>query len=204
MDILILDDQALFRKGLNYLLKELDNDIIIHEHSAAYSAISELKSNSNINLILLEFHLPDLPDFNAMQQIRETSPQLPIVVMSSSNNITNMKHAFHLGANGYIVKSEAPKIMLQAIKLVLSGGVYIPLKFSQYQENYNNNELGINLTPKQREVLKHIQRGLSNKQIADNMKLAITTVKVHTTAIFKELGVKNRTQAVLFAKDLKI
>lgn len=204
MDILILDDHALFRNGLNYLLRELDDDVLIHEYSAASCALRGLKSNSNIKLVLLDLSLPDIPGFEVMQKIRENFPDVTIVVVSASTNISDMKQAFHLGARGYIIKSETPEIMLQAIKLVLSDGVYIPAKFSQYQENYVNCDLGINLTPKQVEVLKYIQVGISNKQIADHMNIAINTIKVHTTAIYKELGVTNRTQAVILAKNLDL
>ncbi len=204
MDILIIDDHTLFRNGLNYLLRELEKNIIVHEHSNTNSAIRELKTDSQIDLVLLDLKLPGSSGLCAIQQILEGHPNLPVVIMTGSNNITDMKQAFHLGAKGYITKDESPEIMLSAIKLVLSGGIYIPSKFTQYQEHYANHDLNINLTPKQREVLKYIQEGLSNKQIADNMKLALSTIKVHTTAIFKELGVKNRTQAVLSAHDLDI
>jgi len=125
-------------------------------------------------------------------------------MIDGPDSISHIKQAFNIGINGYITKSEAPGLYLQSICLVINGGTYIPREFIQSNNGYQNKKVDIILTPKQFEVLKQIRLGLSNKEIADNMNITVNTIKVHITAIYKQLGVANRVQSCLMAKKLAL
>lgn len=204
MKILVIDDHALFREGLVYVLQQLDADVQIMEASHYQEALAQLSTHSDLDLILLDLYLPGKNGFSILKTIRSEYPVMPVAIISGSSQTKDIKKSLDMGALGYIPKDTTGDVLLNAIKLILSGGVYIP----QCMMNQPTKELSENsnpaLTPRQIEVLEQISLGKSNKVIATLFQLSEATVKMHISAIFKSLNVTNRTQAALAAKKLDL
>lgn len=200
MKILIVDDHALFRQGMTYILNEMNPDVSILEASTSDQAIKIAQGDPNISLILMDLSMPDMDGIDAMRVIQTKAPTIPIVMLTASESLLDMKQALDSGAMGYIAKSVTASIMISAIKLVLSGGIYIPPAMVSVKQSAVQQRTQYQLTPRQTEVLKLLLDGQSNKQAANNLNLSESTVKAHIAAIFKVLNVANRTQAALAAK----
>ena len=135
---------------------------------------------------------------------------MPVIVLSASDDRLHVLQAVNLGAAGFIPKTSSSRVMLSALKLVLSGGVYLPPALLDQGDHGNEPPAAKTgaegaaafLTPRQREVLALLGQGKSNKEIARVLNLAEGTVKLHVTAILKALNVNNRTRAVVAASQL--
>ena len=204
MKMLIVDDHALFRAGLSHVLNELEENINILEASNCESAFEQVTANPDLDLVLLDLNMPDKDGFTALDTFSKEYPAMPIVILSASIQRSNIQRALDAGAMGYIPKDTTSSVMLNALRLILSGGVYLPPSMAQQAiDNVNfNGSNAHNLTPRQLEVLTMVVQGNSNKVIAARLELAEATVKMHVTAILKSLGVNNRTQAAMKAEQL--
>jgi len=196
MKILVIDDHALFREGLCYVLRKLEEHICILEASHYEQALELVVKNTDLDLVLLDLDLPGKDGFAMLETISEYYPATPVVIISASGHRADIKRALDVGAMGYIPKSTTSSVMLNAIRLILSGGIYTP---SDVADNST-----APLTCRQLEVLELMVEGCSNKQIAFRLELAEATVKMHVTNIFKGLGVNNRTQAAMTARKIGI
>ncbi|HIJ62106.1 MAG TPA: response regulator transcription factor [Rhodospirillaceae bacterium] len=210
MYILIADDHELFRDGLRHVLTQLDASVTVFEASDYPSAIALADAEPRINTVLLDLGMPGLPWNEGLQTLRQKLPsEVPIIVLSASDDRRHVLQAVNLGAAGFIPKTSSSRVMLSALKLVLSGGVYLPpaLLDQSPEHGYADGGGGHDgaasfLTPRQREVLVLLGQGKSNKEIARVLQLAEGTVKLHVTAILKALNVNNRTRAVVAASQL--
>ncbi len=216
MRILIGDDHLLFREGLRRLLEQLSADAEFVDASTFDEVLASAASAStDIDLALIDLQMPGWPGFRGIETLRGHLPKTPIVVVSASESVSDMKAAFEHGASGYIPKSSSVKVMLGALNLVFSGGVYVPPAALLSSDGANGADVAgllqtpagrygaASLTHRQWEVLNCLREGKSNKQIAYELGLSEGTVKIHVTAIFKSLGVKNRTQAVIAAAEME-
>jgi DNA-binding NarL/FixJ family response regulator len=211
MKFLLIDDHALIREALQNVLKELACDATILEASNCRQALILIEQHADLEVILLDLNLPDGDGFNLLAQLREHSPQVSIVVLSASTDRDDVLRALDLGAVGFIPKSAQRAVMLTALQLVLSGGVYIPPEilareqssrpqFVPKQQGAGRMRVSLadlGLTGRQIEVLALMMQGKSNKAICRVLKLAEPTVKNHVAAILKALKVKNRTEAAM-------
>jgi DNA-binding NarL/FixJ family response regulator len=213
MKILIADDHELFRDGLRHVLTQLDGTVSIVEASDYFQAISLTESESDIGIVLLDLGMPGMPWSEGLQTLRRILPRdVPVIVLSASDDRRHVLQAVNLGAAGFIPKTSSSRVMLSALKLVLSGGVYLPpALLDQNGDNgypiatntsSNQENTAAFLTPRQREVLALLGQGKSNKEIARVLQLAEGTVKLHVTAILKALNVNNRTRAVVAAAQM--
>lgn len=209
MNILIGDDHLLFREGLCRLLMQLDENAKFFEAGTFDEALELCQGDQEFDLILMDLQMPGWPGFSGIQQICELQAGTPLVIVSASESQSDVRAALDAGASGYIPKSSSVKIMLSALNLVFSGGIYVPPAAIQGESASASGGGGGGaqsggpsmpaLTQRQRDVLRCLREGKSNKQIAYELGLSEGTVKIHVTAIFKSLGVKNRTQAVIAA-----
>jgi DNA-binding NarL/FixJ family response regulator len=209
MKILLADDHALFREGMRYVLRELAESVALLEAADCDSALRHAADHPDIDLVLLDLNMPGVDGFAVLDLFSSRYPALPVVILSASNQQGHMQRALNAGALGFIPKETTGMVMLNALRLVLSGGIYVPpsiaLKESPETRGVKSGHLESQaFTPRQQETLKLLVQGYSNKEIARRMDLAEATVKMHITAIFKSLGVSNRTQAVLAAKNLNL
>ncbi|HYG85162.1 MAG TPA: response regulator transcription factor [Azospirillum sp.] len=209
MKILIGDDHLLFREGLRRLLEQLHADALFVEAGTFGELIEQCRSGERFDVVLMDLHMPGWPGFDGMREVHDLQPGTPVVVISASEALSDIRGALDHGATGYIPKSSSVKVMMGALNLVFSGGIYVPpgaITFGadvgqrrRPSEPATDRGSNYGLTQRQREVLDCLRAGKSNKQIAYELGLSEGTVKIHVTAIFKSLGVKNRTQAVIAA-----
>ncbi|WP_114394444.1 LuxR C-terminal-related transcriptional regulator [Oleisolibacter albus] len=211
MNILIGDDHLLFREGLCRLLMQLDEKATFVEAGTFDEVLQLAQGDQEFDLILMDLQMPGWPGFAGIQEICEMQAGTPVVIVSASESQADVRAALDAGASGYIPKSSSVKIMLSALNLVFSGGIYVPPAAIQGEgaaaggtaASGGGGSAGMPaLTQRQRDVLRCLREGKSNKQIAYELGLSEGTVKIHVTAVMRSLGVRNRTQAVIASTDL--
>ena len=213
LKILLIDDHPLFRAGLKHLLDRMGEGIEIDEADNLEQGLERLTENGTIDLVLVDLMMPGMEGFEGIEALRQRAPDAPVVVISVKDRAEDVRRAMNAGAVGYVPKSSSPDVMIHALKLVLSGGMYLPPNVLEGQTRVGaggrgadglNLERGplANLTRRQRDVLNLLIEGMSNKEIANVLGLSAGTVKIHVSSIFKVLKVTNRTLAVITANQL--
>lgn len=210
MKLLVVDDHPLFREGLRNVLDALGNDVQVTEARDFSEALSALQPGADFDLILLDLRIPGMEDSSGIKQLRDRAPDVPVVVVSALEDRRVVSEAFQHGAIGYIPKTSNSEVMINALKLVLAGGKYLPpIMAGAYDTGLGTGAADAaktsdqpRLTRRQRDVLALIGHGKSNKEIADTLGLAEGTVKIHVTAILKALKASNRTQAAIAAANM--
>lgn len=207
MKILIADDHALFRDGLTMHLEKIAPESTISQ-AANFSQMFKLLSDDNkIDFVFFDFEMPDIPWQEVLDNLKKTSPDTSFAIISGSEDNRTIKALLSAGAKGYIPKRSDTKVLNNALRLILDGGTYVPpnLIETTSQNGANGKNSGIkNLTYRQSQVLDLIAQGKSNKQIAFDMGVSESTVKLHINALLRSLRVSNRTQAVITAQKLGI
>lgn len=206
MKVLLIDDHALFRDGMQLVLAKLDEAIQVFNAGSYEEALPVINENLDLDLILLDLGLPGLSDIDALKAVRKKIPLAPVVILSSNDDGAKVQQILKLGAQGYIPKSTSAELLIRSLKLVLSGGIYIPPEILSQLGNDANNPVNNKpkvidtpLTPRQHEVLAKLIHGYSNKEIGRLLDMAESTVRVHIAAILKALNVSNRTRAARVA-----
>lgn len=200
--ILVVDDHPLVRDALRSVLERSLNDITCEEAGDLNETL-KLVSKMDFDLILLDLKLPGAEGLSALIALRANAPSTPIVVVSHMEDGATVQNALRCGASGFIPKSTQRDVISQAVKLVLSGGIFIPQQAVGYNEPESHADT-YTLTSRQSAVLELMLQGRSNKQIAYDLEISEWTVKSHVAAIFRVLNVRNRVEAVLVAKQLGI
>ncbi len=206
MKILLVDDHPLIREAMKHVLAELAENVEVLGAGDTLSAMAALKQHPDTDLVLLDLSLPGPSGMSALDMMRERYPALPVVVLSGSDDVATVLNALDRGAMGFIPKCSSNPVIANAIRLVLSGGVYVPPQAvavgASGQAPRPASLMDLALTERQTEVLALMIQGLPNKLICRQMNLAEGTVKIHVTAILKALNVANRTQAAMAASRL--
>ena len=214
MKILLIDDHVLIRQAMQGVLRKLKRDAVVLEATNSAEAMARLAENPDAELILLDLTLPDRDGFAVLTDLRERYVDAAIVVLSAEQNPETVRRALELGARGYIPKSAKADVIINALRLVISGGIYIPPEIlsgglsSPPQARYAaaDNALAspqaAGLTERQIQVLALIMQGKNNKTICRLLDLAEPTVKNHVTAILRALDVSSRTEAVITVNKL--
>lgn len=204
MKILVIDDHALFREGLRHVLNEFEAQVSVLDASDYDRALQHVSANPDLDLVLLDLNMPGKDGFIILDIFAKTYPAMPVVIISASSQRSDIQRALDSGAVGYIPKDTTSAVMLNALHLVLSGGIYVPSDMRLKSQRYQSDDTVPALTPRQLQVLKQIAQGNSNKVIASELELSEATVKMHVTSIMKSLGVSNRTQAAMAAEKLRL
>ena len=200
MKILIVDDHALFREGLCFVLESVGENVQILEAADYASAFQLMADNADLNLVLLDLSLPGKGGFDILDEAAKRYPLIPIAVLSASNSRQDINRVLGSAALGFIPKDTTGEVMRCAVRLMLAGGLYFPSEIVGEQVGDNPGVASVPvLTQRQTQVLNMISTGLSNKVIAFDLNIAESTVKMHVTSIFRSLGVSNRTQAMIQA-----
>ena len=206
MKLLIVDDHAILREGLVALLRQFEQGAEVMQASDTAEGLRLAEAHPDLDVAFLDLNIPDQGGMDLIPIFAKRFPQLPVIVLSSSEDPNDVRLALKSGAAGYVPKSASPKNILSALRLVLAGEIYVPPLMIDIAPAVNGgssramSEAGERLTERQTEVLQQLCRGLSNKEISRALELSEKTTKSHITAIFKALGVVNRTQAAAAAR----
>lgn len=206
---LIADDHPLFREALKGALSAKFEGLEVFESSDFDSTLQVLSEQEDLDILLLDLHMPGNADLYGLIRIREEYPSLPIAVVSGSEDANIVSKVMGYGAMGFIPKSSSSDDIASAINQILEGDTWLPKELKNKVAEIEGEDREIaaqvaSLTPQQYRVLQYLHEGLLNKQIAYELHISEATVKAHITAIFRKLGVYNRTQAVLIAAKLKL
>ena len=204
--VLIADDHPLYRAALQTILPRACSGAQVAEAACQDEVMNQVASDSDFDLIVLDLNLPGATGLSCLRYVHDAAPLTPIIVVSGNDDPATMSEARLAGAAGYVPKSAPGDVLVQAIRLVMAGGTYLPaataLRHSMSIGSAPAEPIGEPLTSRQLRVLRLLTQGLSNKQIARDLEISEITVKAHVSAIFRKLGVSNRTQAANAARRL--
>jgi DNA-binding NarL/FixJ family response regulator len=224
MKVLLVDDHPLILSALQTMIQGLAPDVAVTAVASAAAARSALATDSGFDLVLLDLQLGDASGFDVLVEMRKAHPALSVVVISASDRASDVIQAIDLGAMGFVPKRASNDTLVEALRLVMSGGIYVPpmhlgsqsgspdrnptpaipaipaAEMAAYQVTPSFEDLG--LTPRQADVLTQLLQGKPNKEIARRLGLSVETVKDHVQAVLRALGVSSRTQAVLAVSQM--
>ena len=207
--VIVADDHPLFRTAIKEALEAEQGQTNFLEASSFESLQALVDEQKEVDLVLLDLHMPGVSGFAGLVYLCKRYPSVPVVIISANEDPVVIKRALEHGAAGFIPKSSSIDTITQAISAILMGELWVPPKTASSLPGNNVSELELadrmaQLTPQQFKVLMMISQGLLNKQIAFELSVSEATVKAHVTAIMNKLGVSNRTQAVLAANQLSV
>lgn len=211
---LLVDDHPIMCDALRYTLESVAPGASVNFAANYAEARRLLAEPTRYDCILLDLGLPDSDGYDALQGLRLLRPDTAVVVLSADNERETIMRCLNLGAQGFIPKTVHHDVMRHALHMVAAGHMYVPkevisaglsagggaIRLQPRTSTRDPRSLG--LTGRQCDVLKLILRGLPNKLICRELKLAEGTVKIHVSAVLRALGARNRTQAVIAASQL--
>ncbi|MBD8514705.1 response regulator transcription factor [Photobacterium sp. WH77] len=203
--IVIADDHPLFRNALFQSVHMAVSKANLLEADSLDTLLQLLDKEPDVDLLLLDLKMPGANGMSGLIQLRAQHPELPVVVVSANEEASVIRQVRHHGAFGFIPKSSDMRELISALNQVLDGEPYFPPGIGEDEDNPELDALAARiatLTPQQYKVLCMLSDGLLNKQIAYELNVSEATIKAHMTAIFRKLGVKNRTQAVILLNEL--
>jgi DNA-binding NarL/FixJ family response regulator len=201
---LIVEDHPLFREALESAICTANPDAEILQATSIDEALEVLASTHPVDLVLLDLSMPGTTGLSGVIRIRKAFPKSPVVIVSGHQDPQIVSSVLSLGVSGYIPKSTSKRELADSIKEVLRGSIYLPSHYRDLatlrRPRTNNRDLLKrlhDLTPQQLRVLDMLRRGLQNKQIAYELKICETTVKVHVSEVLRKLNVFSRTKAII-------
>jgi len=201
--VVIADDHPMVRDALARVVGQLYADAQVLE-AGDFAAVLAHLGDAVPDLVLIDLNMPGMDGLHGLRRLREAFPALAIVVASGQDDPATIRAALEIGANGFIPKIDPPDLLLQALRVVRAGGVYIPARSNGdvrgIMTGPSPNASG--LTPRQLDVLRLLLKGEPNKLIARQLGLTEGTVKIHIAAILRALQARNRTEAVIRAREL--
>lgn len=199
MKILIVDDHALFRAGMRLLLSGQHRHFAIFEAATSEGARVLLSEHPDIALCLLDLSLAKESGLEALRTLKAAAPHVAFVVVSATCHVVTVRACLQAGAMSYVPKSMPADALLQALKQVIAGRIYLPREVLNLVQAPSSPPA---LSPRQFDVLRGLARGLPTKVIAHELQISESTAKEHVGAVFTALGVRNRTEAVICAGRL--
>jgi len=211
MRLLLIDDHALVRKGMEELLRSRGVDVVATAGSGeeGIRAAQELQPD----VILLDIKMPGMSGIETLKKLRELGLTLPVLMLTMSRDDTDLHGALKGGAQGYLLKDMDPEELVPALKVAMSGGIVVakemadtltrppPFKTQSDKPSRPAAALLAELTPRETEILTHLAEGQSNKLIARALDITDGTVKLHVKSILRKLGVRSRVEAAVFAVE---
>jgi DNA-binding NarL/FixJ family response regulator len=207
--ILVADDHPLFCSAILEVIKRHYPNVVVNLAQNLDETIRYLEQNLDTDLLLLDIHMPGSQDLFGLILIREKFPSIPVAIISGTDKMSIINRAIGHGASGFIPKSCTPQEIHHAIDTILSGNRWVPEAIRNQIKPIDEEEKSLaakiaTLTPQQYRVLCYLREGWLNKQIGYEMGLTEATIKAHITAIFRKLGISNRTQTVISLHKLSL
>ncbi|SAK86865.1 transcriptional regulator [Caballeronia arationis] len=222
MRFLVADDHELIRQAVKSLLRKIDPEAQFDEADNWDTLAAAARPEANHDLAIVDLHMSGMASASSLTALLKANPALPLVVLSAEESVDEMRAVLAAGALGFVPKREPANVMLKAIELVLSGGAYVPIEALSLIGASPPNPLRLsaserprpvtnmpaaslaphhlhlmeNLSPRQRQIMRLVHSGCTNKMIARELQVAEGTVKVHLSVIFRALGVHNRSSAI--------
>ncbi|MEA3304148.1 MAG: response regulator transcription factor [Pseudomonadota bacterium] len=208
MQVLLIDDHALFRYGLRELLERRNIDVL--EATGDCEEGIRLAREHQPDVVLLDMRMPEMSGIEVLKRLREDHPQMPVTLLTTSQEEQDVLHSLQHGANGYLLKDMDPDELIDALREIVDGGTVISKELTavlaraavrQDEEELPEPEEDhfSELTPREREILCHLAEGESNKVIARDLGISDGTVKLHVKAILRKLEVHSRVEAAVMA-----
>jgi DNA-binding NarL/FixJ family response regulator len=211
--VLIVDDHALVRRGMAHVVRECFAEAEVVEAGNAADAVAVMSSTKGVDIALVDVRMPDADGLELLHDIKERWPDVPVIMLTSFDHAHYVRRALAEGAAGYMLKDATPDDLEQAIKVAISGGgnVLSPRVIQNLFESVDGGDNGGappratgSLTARETDILALLAEGRSNRDISRALFLSEKTVKAHLAAIFRKLGVTNRTQAAIAAMSMGI
>lgn len=232
MKVLLIDDHPLILSALQAVITGLSDGVFVTGVASANAARDKMAQSSDYDMVLLDLSLGDTDGFDLLVELRSTYPAVPVVVVSASERASDVIRAIDLGAMGFVPKRSSTEALTNALRVVMSGGLYVPptmlgLDMASMRAMGAIGGMGaddsvsvlgdgvrpeahqkvgtledLGLTPRQAEVLGLLLKGMPNKLVARALNVSVETVKDHVAAVLRALGVSTRTQAVLAVSQM--
>ena len=214
MKVLIVDDHALVRRGMGHVVRECFDDADVVEASNATEAL-ETMSGNDVDIALVDVRMPESDGLELLHEIKERWSAVPVIMLTSFDHAHYVRKALAEGAAGYMLKDATPDDLQQAIRVALSGGgnvlsprviqnLFDTMDVGPAGEDTGGRRHSGTLTQRETDILGLLSEGRSNRDISRALFLSEKTVKAHLAAIFRKLGVTNRTQAAMAAVSMGI
>ncbi|PRY80158.1 DNA-binding NarL/FixJ family response regulator [Yoonia maritima] len=198
MKILIADDHDMVRETIALYLQQEHGENVVQASSLDH-ALTSIQNSPPFALVLLDYEMPGMNGLAGLERTLAVNGGNPVALISGTANKSVAEKALGMGAAGFLPKTMAAKSMINAVKFMVMGEIYAPLDFMTAEEEENAAASQLSLREKQ--VLKGIAEGKSNKEIARDIDLQEVTVKLHVKTLCRKLQAKNRTQAAMIARD---
>lgn len=207
--IALIDDHTLFRSGLKALLSRQSDFEIVGEAADGLEGV-KLVERTQPDLVLLDLDMPTMNGHEALEQLLSSNPDLAVLMLTVSEDGDDLAECMRLGARGYLLKKIDADFLLQSIRHAVGGDSVISpemtskLVMKLRRDNFQPVPPAPDvdsLTPRERQTLAWLARGVSNKEIARALDLAESTVKVHVQSVLRKLNIKSRVQAAVFAVE---
>ena len=202
--VLIADDHFVVRQGLVTMLVPRNGMVVVGEAATGQEAVN-LARALQPDVILMDMIMPEMDGPEAITLIKKENPKARILVLSSFGDSKQVSGAIQAGASGYLLKDSSPDDLLQAIRSVYRGNLFLPQALAgELVQPQRAVVAPDQLTERETDVLRLLVQGQSNKEIASNLNVSMTTVRSHVSNILMKLGVSNRTQAALVAQERRL
>jgi two-component system, NarL family, nitrate/nitrite response regulator NarL len=203
--VLLVDDHTLFRSGVNALLQKHSDFEVVGEAADSLQGV-ESAANLQPDVVLLDLHMPGISGKDAVKQFLEVAPQTNIVMLTVSENADDLIDSLRAGASGYLLKNIETETLLDSIRRAADGDSVVSAQMTgklvrglQSTREAPQEQEKDSLSPREREILTHLTKGQSNKEIARHFDLAESTVKIHVQHILRKLNLSSRVQAAVYA-----
>jgi DNA-binding NarL/FixJ family response regulator len=204
MDFLLVDDHPMIHETLAAVVRSIVPDARIHSEHDLPGALARGRELPRLELVLLDIGLPGCSGIDALLRLRKALPRARIAIISANEDAESVRSALEAGAVGYVPKTSQPKVVADALRLILEGGIYIPPQGADPVPRKSASMADLGLTQRQADVLKLLAKGLPNSEIARKLAISENTVKQHAHAAYRLLGVSSRTEAMVALARLGI
>jgi DNA-binding NarL/FixJ family response regulator len=206
MDVLLVDDHPILHETIGAVVRSIVPEVQFHSEMDLGGAVTRARQLKELELVLLDLGLPGYTGIEALVHFLKVVPRARVIVISATEDSDSVRSALNAGAVGYLPKTSDPKVMADALRLVLDGGYYVPPQamgaVPQVRKGHTLADLGI--TERQADVVKLVTKGLSNSEIARRLNISENTVKQHAHAAYRALGVSSRTEAMVVLAKMGI